>query len=682
LAKDSAVQLDDEERSRIITSLAGNIEQSESAMLEYLADVTTARNYYKYRLPDDKANFPKGSMARIMFVKETQLALMADIVPALLNIIPIMHVESVIKTQAEVADVMELFYQKILRHRMDFHLKFKAFINAGLRDGSVVMMTTWRKTEGWRWLYDAKGNPDQEISTVYDYPDCEVIPIDKFFAWPVTGVNLQRCGGCGVIRTISGDDLQQGVNEKRYDDEAVERLLTGSWSLDADAQTPNDEIYDVTPSNAHTLDKKEEAQQVFQLHHAFMKYQHPGQEIAQEWEFLYHSASNSVIRAKPFGYWHGKRPFVSYTPYSADEGIIGDSITTTGGGQTEESMTKALRGAHDALILGLNPRKFIPVSLYEELERMYGPKALDRYSEAGANIPLPDQFFQSDGKIIPIMPGYHPNEAIALMEYSDQSGQKATGGDDASKMGVSNGDITATQSQIMMEASKKRTGMITENAAIAGGEIMEQIHGLTIQHCGHESIKSIWDAVQTEGQEIPIEQAMIQPYEFAMNGMTETSNRMIISQNAIQKYAVAKDWPDVQQDPKLAYTLKYKTLRDGFNDTSPEDIIGTKEEAVARAQQMQQQQAALQQQMMEAQAQKNQPAQPAQPDPMEQQLTAQVGEQKIAQEEHKTDREQLKNQEMIFDMKLKADMHDAKLATMQEKAKGTTQGEDKEGRKS
>jgi hypothetical protein len=321
---------------------------------------------------------------------------------------------------------------------------------------------------------------------------------------------------------------------------------------------------------------------------------------AQDWCFVLHEQSNTLLQAIPSPWWHGKRPYVAISPYLDIEGYLGDSLASAGAGDVQVTKTTLLRLAVDAMAIGIAPEMLVAQSLgahIGDIKSRRGP---------GGVLTMPDSFFENPGaKMQPFgNQGYNPSMALGLLDYIDREGQESTGVSDSLKGVQSGQNISATEASQIMDSAQKSIAFLSERLADAMKEIGNLIYLLNYQYQGNAGPSQLWDEINGDktmpgapdlmGQptQVPITMfdAFNGSYDISTNGVRDTSNRAIKMQRSEKLLTTLMQFPQIAQNPTRLYSLLSDFVTDsGYRD--PERILGTEQEWQADQQQADQQQA-------------------------------------------------------------------------------------------
>jgi len=127
--------------------------------------------------------------------------------------------------------------------------------------------------------------------------------------------------------------------------------------------------------------------------------------------------------------------------------------------------------------------------------------------------------------------------------------------------------ITATQAGQIFESSKKLVGHLIEHCAAAHDEAGQQVYELVKQHSDRESVKELWQRVNSEGG-IPFELAAMGDYYVTANGISETSNRQILAQRAMEQLTIVRSDETAWSNPEF----RWNSLRDTLTQLNVQNI--------------------------------------------------------------------------------------------------------------
>lgn len=255
------VQLDNDEIARLSTVLREDILASQAATEGFRQNVQKWRRF----LDDDSGDppmFPGASELVSPFVKQSIFALMAELSPSLLDIVPVMHFEGRGQWK-EAADALEEFYQELHTQHVGLKKWMWQFFYNGLRDGSAVAMVTWEKRRGLAidHTYEESIMLDQmgqmvdassqithapRETVIYDYPRIDIIDITRFGVMPAQCTDLKRASGVYSKHVVGADEILAGMVSGIYDKAAVAELLDRSPDV-SDQVLPAGEMYGITP---------------------------------------------------------------------------------------------------------------------------------------------------------------------------------------------------------------------------------------------------------------------------------------------------------------------------------------------------------------------------------------------------------------------------------------------------
>ena len=616
----TAVQLTEDEASAWSSNLLSELEESRGASFEAIRTMREWRSLFIDRPDLETPMFEGASVIVSPFVKQSALALMAEVVPAVLDPDPIAHYEGFTGSGKVCADLLENFVQTMLRDYTDFRDTFRQLAYAGFRDGTALLMTTWETRYGalHTWGHDLEeemdpqtGLPMQRMSLptlnrsvvpVYDWPKYTVVQGDRIAVLPAHMADIDTSPGVGIQFNVNAGTLLSRAHEGVYDETVVKRVLDHSFSTSEDA-SPDDDIFGVSTTMPYSSDPTKDSEpsltRKVQITEVWRERQRWDKDTKrhyfEDWLFTIEEQTGEILQARPWRMWGPvikRRPFALFRPYVAVQGIFGDSLATAGGAHVQQLKTEGLRMAFNMALRSISKRIIVPRSAYREVEKVMGKRADAYFQSPQAVIPFPDTLWESGNKpIVQFDDGAPPTSMLPILEFADREGQKS-GMTDTQK-GVPNaGDMTATEAAQIAEGSKKIIGMMVENAASCVEEVIKATHGLLVENVGRESVQQLWDQMYGDRMDhdaYPIEICLDQPYTISSNGVAATTNRAIKEQRAKAFASLVLVDPMVVNNPMRRHALLSYVAREA-GIQHPEDLMGTAAEWGAEAQAQAQQQ--------------------------------------------------------------------------------------------
>lgn len=596
---DKPVQIADAGKlDALIHRLIDDIALSRSGVDAHMIEVERARAMLKDEQPRKHKPWESASELVYPYVKQAKFALLSHFCPTLLGPDPILHYEGANAKAKPMAEAMESFAQRQATEVVGFRKIMERVYDASLRDGTAIVYAYWRteQREQPYFVQNAEtGKIEKAVATrtVYDAPQIDLVPLDKFGTFPKANHDIQLSPGVFRMVSLTGDEVLQRMASGWFSEEAVAALRQHPHDNDANV-TASDEargIQEMVVDEAF----RDATYELTEIYYRYID-REDSTKAAQDWVFVVHEPTHTVLRAEPNPWFHQQRPFVAISPYQDVEGFYGDSLSSAGAGHVQTGMTTLMRLAIDAAAIGIAPEMLVAASLGKniaDLKKRRGP---------GGVIPFPDAYFENNStKMQPFgNNGFSPSIVMPLMELLDNNGQQSTGASDATK-GVPNaGNVTATEAAQIMESSQKIIAFLAERLATGTAEVGKLLHALNYQFQGNEGPLALWDEVNGDKEEVTLFDAMQQKYLITSSGIRDTNNRAILAQRAMERLQILMAEPMVATDVSKRYTLLYDTLQ--ANGTSdPERYLGTVKEWQQKEQMAAQ--AAAQQAQIDAAAQ-------------------------------------------------------------------------------
>ena len=565
--------------------LTADLADARADMAAPLQEIERFRRYLQARQPRKDPPWPGASELVAPYAKQAINALLAEVAPALLNVAPLARFSCVgddmdLTGAASAPEQWEEFYEALYRRKTGFRQTARQWFHRAFIDSTAVLQVTWEARREWRTAFRMQGRPYGEtalepvraVSTVYDWPRFDIIPIEQFTVFPSANANIQQSAGVAARFEVQARTLLDGARAGLYSRDAVLKTLELHGAGDG-VRSPDDRQHRVGEQNSDTA----RVRQTVPLTECYWRM--PGKQgdrdeeddrcPADDWLITLHEPSGTVLRAHPTPWWHGQRPFVLCRPYPDSGGVLGDSILSAGAAHVQDAKTVLLRLAIDAMALGINPRLLVAASMYNKAR-----EALVKGNRPGGLIPLPDQMLQQRGPTLqPLINGYNPQAVIPLLELLDSESQRIF--PDAGAGAQMSGKPTATEVQQVWEGASKVIGAVVEECADAMGEVLRQSHGLVMQFVGRDSVRQLWQQVNGT-QSLPIELAAQSEYDIEANGTSETANAAVKAARANLVAQVMADEPQVMGNATRRYHLKqYVLQRNGVSGRDLDNIMGT-----------------------------------------------------------------------------------------------------------
>ena len=655
-----AIRLSDEAAGVMTARLLDGVRVASGDLGAYWGRVQESRKMLSDHQPRKSPPWAGASELVIPYVKQAKFALLSHFCPTLLGADPIFHVEGTNAPAKGTSDLVEGFLQAQLTRQVKFRATMERVFDAALRDGTAVVHVGWSTLKRTKPVYEqvvqaiidpetgellhAVGSVRQaeREAISYDAPTVELVPLEMFGTFPAANADIQTSPGVFRRFSVTGNDILDALAMGEYDKDAVETMQRQATDQAAMVTIDNEnrEIGASTPTDTDFHE------QSFMLTEIYYRYAPEGSKgIAQDWVFVIHETSQTLLQARPSPWFHQQRPFVAISPYQDVEGIYGDSLASAGAGDVQLAKTTLLRLAVDAAAIGIAPEMLVSESLgtyIDEIKKRRGP---------GQVIPFPPAYFENNAaKMQPFgSNGYQPTVAMPLLEFLDREGQMSTGVSDTLK-GIPNpGNVTATEATQMLESSQKIVAFLTERLATGQTAIGELLLQLNYQFQGNDGPQGLWAELNGEPQisqmtqmvspagggmglpggdgvgqmgvglpmrgpnppaPFPAREGGVNPvslfaalqgeYVVSASGIRDTSNRAILAKRAMERMQLLSNEPNVMQNTERRYALLFDVLQ-ANGTANPERYLGSLEEwqQAEQRQQMMQQQAA----MMQAQQQ-------------------------------------------------------------------------------
>jgi hypothetical protein len=584
---------DSPEAMEAVTWILSDIDCAHSDMTRPLAEIDRNRKLLEPNPPRGISQQDWQTNLTVPDVKSTSNAILAHVYMALMGNQVLRMTDVGGRDSDDYSSFWERYYHALWNLHVPFRSSMFSAIASSLMDGTSCCMTTYEERRGWKygWIPDGNdpvtGQPvlkqKMGIDVIYDWPRFDIIPLDRFYVFPVYNADVQESPGVAVSWPLNGRMLLERSAQGIYDEAAVKVVLD---SMEDSHPSPNDAIRKIQESNPELMKQR----QPVDLIEAYFSCPGENGEPDRDWVHTIHRSSTTLLQARPNPWWHQRRPFSLCRPYRDAYGVLGDSVASTGVGDVQRARSRLLGLSIDAAKLGLLPPMFIAQSMDREMGNMMA----QRY-RPGGRLPVPDAILAATQGKFPLQPvttgGLNPNQILGMMDGLDMIGQNASGRIDTNKDMAGAQNMTATQAQQMLAQAQKLLGMILQNCADFLVDVMRFQHELTLQFIGHTAVQRLW--YEVNGNEVPIELAAQRQYLIEANGLIEANNAGARQARSTMIIEMLKGEP-VMKDPEFRHGIYMKVAK-GAGEQKPEDWFGTVADFTQRNEKvMQQEQAMLQ----------------------------------------------------------------------------------------
>ena len=243
-----------------------------------------------------------------------------------------------------------------------------------------------------------------------------------------------------------------------------------------------------------------------------------------------------------------------------------------GAAHIQDAQDITMRTVINSGLRRVNPSRWVSRAHFDALKKQ---KQEGKYNELGADMPAPEGMLESGQMPKADIIGVSPNEMMPTIQYLDESGQRTVMVSENQRNTITGS--TAMEASIVAENSTKINGILIERMAESIVRLGTIIHWMCRHHQREESLINLWNEVNGDSG-ITLEQAMAGNYTFEANGLSANASKIVRSENAIKKFGILSQVPEVMNVPERKWKLLYDTLQDGSSDRSPEDTLGTLEE--------------------------------------------------------------------------------------------------------
>ena len=593
---DSAIMLSPDDTEALGRVLHDSITTADADRSEYISTIEDNRDLIAAADEDEEnLRWADSCPFNVPLLKIYRNAFLARLSRALLKHDPIHYFDGSDQISKQFEAQVEKFNYAQASKKLNLEWIWRNSIMAStLDDGTGAAYITW-ETRVLRKLHHVKRETmmvDPETGEVqiaagdyetkflptvaYDGPVITPIPIEHVGVYPAGSLDAQRAQGVYVRVTKSGQELLDGMFAGKYDKKAVESLQAHPFDAVSHAKRDELEKRGISFSESSYNPMRDFQSLPFDLVEWYWFYQNPDlpNELQCDWLFVQEINTKTILRAIPNPWGHGMRPVVFSHVFPPKYGIIGDGLADYAG-KFQKFFSWMLRGMVDGMDGRIDPELALGSGINDDMLNKFrenrGPGQIHDFGSA-----------EDLTKILqPIVLGMNPNEALPMLQFvqsmSDLSVQyqNAFGGRPAARQ------VTLGELEKMNEEGQEGVLDMVDSSSKALTEAGIIIHELNSQFSGRDSVRELWAMTNPEYAEEDVTQILAASYDIRAAGTTETSNRSVKKQRAIEMYGALKDSPLVQVDPtgKKIYQLTKDLITEGFGKRSAEPYIGTEEEA-------------------------------------------------------------------------------------------------------
>lgn len=538
-----------------------------------------------------RANKPwtGASDMHVPVIKYSRNRLLAEIISSTFLTHPIFNVEGVTVADEEFAKSVEEFLDRLFTDVMSLEEAMDPIIQDALDDGVGIVYNAWKRDIKRlpRWVptpvmaevIGESGTVEtvetgatefvqtDEPRVVYDGPDVQRIPIERFGIYPPTAKDIQSALGCWAKLTYSGSELLQGVENGEFDAAMVEQLKSWQGDQEAleDAEATRREIGDGSVSTVDFRNRH------YQIYLCYWRLPTERGRPSIEWVVWEHMPTMTIIRSEPNPYWHQMRPFLALRPFPDKSGIHGDSLPDLIG-DMQQTMTAIVRQVIDQATIDIHP----PVIVNENL---VPPDTIDKLKFAPGQV---WRVHQMDAIHIP----YRPSQVSVGLEVNEMVRQvvaRCVGIDDNTLGMMAQPSATATQTQAVQSNAGALFSLVVNRIRRGLNLLAKQTISNCYQYVGNEGVLGLWYKLVGQGEPNPFDvaqqaiDAFGAQYHFSAAGSTEVSNKELKKALAREVYERLVINPIMTANPLRIFALTRWYLTE-MGVRIPEELIGKEQE--------------------------------------------------------------------------------------------------------
>jgi hypothetical protein len=526
---------------------------------------------------------------------------------------------------AKSSHLVERYYNaeyKRQRGSTSWYKEFLKWDHLALRDGTAYLEVLWKyektklrinqnqprmETDPDSGLpapaLDDEGNPiyDQvevEVERITNEADVKAVPLRDVILLPASAQSIEEAKA--VIRPLYlyEQDLLKLVHDGVLDKEEVELALdmvpAGTTELPSSPQPT--EVY--TRGGETGLGSGQGTQtskffknrgpvEIYRIHSNQYDLDNDG--TTEENIFWVHRSTWRLLGWQRYQYFSDSRPLFAYSPFPRPDDELGFAIPGRFAGLQNEKNAQRNQRLDEGVIRLAPPFIVKKGSALEDQDMAWGANqrwVTDNPAEDFTRVQM-EQLPQSS---------YLEEQVI------DKDAQDYTGLSQTAIGQQSSGRRSATEARARQAAAMTRTGLIAMNFRMAIRPVINFVHGLNKQY------KNTDQQFNVNQERLTLDlQTMNQDYAFDVAGASDpidAAARRTETIGAVEM--LMKTFPMLFQNPVKVYYLARKFC-ETFNWADMDQIIGTEQDAMQTAQQMQAQAQA------QAMMQHGQPGQPGQP---------------------------------------------------------------------
>ncbi len=576
---DIKVKIPDEERGKLGKDLLQKITASRNGMKGLLDNVKTWERFYESDLPPKNNPWEDCSNINVPVIQPAVDTFHASINGVVLSVSPIVNVVpppfAADASLKQIAQRVEAAIETVQTAIMKYPESADQWHLTALMHPASIVKLAWR--EEYRTVKRA-ATDDEDVTTLKDVqeikyrgPRIETVDINNFVIYPLTAKSIDDAYLVGDKFKLTEDQVNRRVEEGYFDAVPIKEVLKKpeneltSTLQDFDNEERNDQV---------GIENVDHEQYVFW--EVIAPYDINSDGLLEECVFVLEATSGTIVRATQFPYFHGRRYYISMTPFLKSVKMFFRRCLP----QIGEHMQREANAIHnqraDATAQAINK------SFKARRGSLDNADAIDM--SPGSVTELDDVNDLVEWTLSPVIPG------LDIMEMNRDNAERAFGVNDMATGKQSEGNKTLGELQMVMAKAGNRFDDVIRRVQQAHVEVAIQIAGLMYQFMTDEELLllNLKDADGNVAREMLVFQ-----WEYIPHGTTGTADKNSEFQRAsvVYKTMITEQNPLVLNNPLHIYRVTSDFLQ-ALDIKDVESYIGTEQEIQQQMQEAQMQQMA------------------------------------------------------------------------------------------
>lgn len=538
--------------------LATWMRQAEADAKPRVDEILANRLKLKSRQPRAKKPWPTACDLHVPMEKICRNRLLAQTLLALFTAKPVFNVKAVRPDDDDKARKVEQFMEALFTSVFPLERTMDTVLNAAIDDGTGIAYEAWRRDTVSRVRRKQQPRVEQftdemtgetmeaptgemewaessEPEVLYDGPDIQYIPIEKFYVYPATASDVQSALGCWFAAPMTGSELRVLEGQGKVSSKALATLAkwTGDFNARSSADATARSIHD-TPQTEPEFESR-----TFEIRRVYWRLPVASGKPLIDFFLLYHEPTRTILSAQENPHWHKQRPFTLFRPFPDKTGIYGDGMPDLVG-EMGDALTTLLRQTIDQASIDIHPPIAVNTTLidpsYAQDNWKFGPGQMWFVTDQNAVTPL-----------------YHPSQVqigTGTFQFVRQLVSETTANSENVMGAVGPHTQTATEIQSQMANAGALFALIINRFRESMARLADLVESDCYEFASNEAVTSIWQRLFPDEENVfaGATDVLAARYRFYAAGSSEGANKELTKAVAREVVANLLQNPLILQD--------------------------------------------------------------------------------------------------------------------------------------